>query len=396
MTFVAIVAGGYLLGSCPWGYWLVRLFRGEDVRGQGSGATGASNVWRAYGPRLGVAVVLLDVLKGFVPALVGVLAVSNLCGILAGAAAMVGHARPLFLRFAKGGKMVATAGGVLFAVAPWAALAIAAVWLATFALTRYTSVASLVSAVALPVAAFALGYDLAVIVFTAVAAASVIVLHRSNLRRLRAGTENRVRLRGTAQQTSSPGRPGPPAGDPFVTLVALACHDLRTPLATVSGFAKTLLTADPPVGRETRFVELIDEAAGQMAQLLDQLELAARISSGRYEPVSAAVDTLALAAGSRDERIRAVGTGALIETDPEAAGRALAALATAALRFGELASLTWQVSGRELTLGPLPPAAAAVVDGSAPRDLGALVARIVIERLGGSVGVAEGTLDVRL
>jgi glycerol-3-phosphate acyltransferase PlsY len=201
VTFVAIVAGGYLLGSCPWGYWLVLVFRGEDVRGQGSGATGASNVWRAYGPRLGVAVVVLDVLKGFVPALVGVLAVSNLCGILAGAAAMAGHARPLFLRFAKGGKMVATAGGVLFAVAPWAALVIAVVWLGTFALSRYTSVASLVSAVALPVAAVVLDYDLAVIVFTAVAAAAVIVLHRSNLRRLRAGTENRVRLRGAAQQT---------------------------------------------------------------------------------------------------------------------------------------------------------------------------------------------------
>jgi len=56
MTFAAIVAGGYLLGSCPWGYWLVRLFHGEDVRGRGSGATGGSNVWRAYGPKLGIAV----------------------------------------------------------------------------------------------------------------------------------------------------------------------------------------------------------------------------------------------------------------------------------------------------------------------------------------------------
>ena len=201
MTFVAIVAGGYLLGSCPWGYWLVLVFRGEDVRGQGSGATGASNVWRAYGPRLGVAVVLLDVLKGFVPALVGVLAVSNLCGILAGAAAMAGHARPLFLRFAKGGKMVATAGGVLFAVAPWAALVIAVVWLATFALSRYTS-----SPRSSPPSPSRSPRSCSATTSPSSSsrrspAAAVIVLHRSNLRRLRAGTENRVRLRGAAQQT---------------------------------------------------------------------------------------------------------------------------------------------------------------------------------------------------
>ena len=201
MTFAGIVAFGYLLGSCPWGYWLVRIFRGEDVRSRGSGATGASNVWRTYGPRLGLAVMALDVLKGFVPALVGVLAVSNLCGILAGAAAMAGHARPVFLRFARGGKMVATAGGVLFAVAPWVAVVAGAVWLATFAISRYPSVASIVSAIALPIAAVALGYDLAVIVFAALACVAIIVLHRSNLRRLRAGTENRVRLRGTAHQT---------------------------------------------------------------------------------------------------------------------------------------------------------------------------------------------------
>jgi acyl phosphate:glycerol-3-phosphate acyltransferase len=201
MTFAAIVAGGYLLGSCPWGYWLVRLFHGEDVRGRGSGATGGSNVWRAYGPKLGIAVIVLDVLKGFVPALLGVVYVSNLCGILAGAAAMAGHARPLFLGFSKGGKMVATAGGVLLAVAPWAALPVGAVWIVTFAIFRYPSVASIVSAVALPFAAVILGYDISVVVFTVVAAVAIVWLHRGNLRRLRAGTENRVRLRGTAHQT---------------------------------------------------------------------------------------------------------------------------------------------------------------------------------------------------
>ena len=198
VTFAAIVAAGYLLGSCPWGYWLVRLFHGADVRSHGSGATGASNVWRAYGPRLGIAVLLLDVLKGFVPAFVGVHQVSTLCGILAGAAAMAGHYRPAFLGFRKGGKMVATAGGVVIAVAPWVALAIAAVWLVTFALTRYTSVASIVSAFALPLAAWGFGYPDEVIAFTLISAAAIVWLHRGNLRRLRAGTENRFRRRSRA------------------------------------------------------------------------------------------------------------------------------------------------------------------------------------------------------
>jgi acyl phosphate:glycerol-3-phosphate acyltransferase len=198
MTFAAIVLFGYLLGSCPWGYWLVRALRGEDVRRHGSGGIGASNVWRTYGRWLGIPVVLLDALKGFAPALVGVLAVSHLCGILAGAAAMLGHARPLWLRFEKGGKMVATGGGVLFAVCPWAALAIGVIWIATFLLTRYTSVASIAAACALPVAAVLIGYPVPVIVFCGLTGLAIIVLHRSNLKRLRAGTEHRFRLRRTA------------------------------------------------------------------------------------------------------------------------------------------------------------------------------------------------------
>jgi len=148
VTFGAVVVLGYLLGSCPWGYWLVRVFRGEDVRRQGSGGIGASNVFRLYGRRLGVPVVLLDVAKGFVPALVGTVAVSPLCGILAGAAAMLGHWRPLFLRFERGGKTVAAAGGVFFAVAPLVGIATLVVWVVVFAATRYASVASIVAAMA--------------------------------------------------------------------------------------------------------------------------------------------------------------------------------------------------------------------------------------------------------
>src|SRR6476661_8836975 len=96
----------------PFGYWVVRLAKGVDIRTVGSGNIGATNVWRTFGPRYGVLVVLLDVAKGFLPALLGTLFVSDLAGVLAGAAAMAGHWRPLFLRFQRGGKMVATCGGV--------------------------------------------------------------------------------------------------------------------------------------------------------------------------------------------------------------------------------------------------------------------------------------------
>jgi glycerol-3-phosphate acyltransferase PlsY len=200
MAFAAAVLLGYLLGSCPWGYWLVRVVRHEDIRTVGSGNIGATNVWRTYGRWLGIPVVLLDTLKGFVPALLAMLFVSppHLAGICAGAAAMLGHWRPLFLRFAKGGKMVATCGGVFFGVAVFVAVTAGAVWVVTFLLFRYASLASIVAGISLPVMAAVYGYPLSVILFGAAAAVAILYLHRGNLRRLRAGTEHRFQLRRTA------------------------------------------------------------------------------------------------------------------------------------------------------------------------------------------------------
>jgi len=142
--------------------------------------------------------VLLDTLKGFAPALLGMLFVSHLAGICAGAAAMLGHWRPLFLRFAKGGKMVATCGGVFFGVAIWVALTGLLAWLVTFLLFRYASLASIVAGISLPVMAAVYGYPTPVVVFGAGAAVAILYLHRTNLRRLRAGTEHRFRLRRPA------------------------------------------------------------------------------------------------------------------------------------------------------------------------------------------------------
>jgi glycerol-3-phosphate acyltransferase PlsY len=186
-----VVIGGYLLGSIPFGYVLPRLVRGDDIRRHGSGNVGASNVWRVYGRSLGIPVALLDVAKGFVPALVGLELGGDWVGVLAGAAAMIGHARPVFLGFSKGGKMVATAGGVALALAPLAALACLVVWLVTFAAFRYASLASIVTACALPFLCLAFDAPWPVVGFAAVAAVGVVALHRHNVRRLLAGTEPR-------------------------------------------------------------------------------------------------------------------------------------------------------------------------------------------------------------
>src|SRR6266567_4023632 len=150
MTTLLLVAAGYVLGSMPWGYWLPLLLEHDDIRRQGSGNIGGTNVWRIYGWRLGLPVVLLDTLKGFVPALVATLLVSHLAGVLAGAAAMLGHWRPLFLRWRRGGKVVATTGGAFLGVAPFIGAVGAVVWIVVFLVFRYASLASIVAALTLP------------------------------------------------------------------------------------------------------------------------------------------------------------------------------------------------------------------------------------------------------
>jgi glycerol-3-phosphate acyltransferase PlsY len=194
MLTAILVAAGYVCGSMPWGYWLVRIFRHEDIRTKGSGNIGASNVWRVYGRHLGLPVVVLDTAKGFVPALVATQWVGHGAGVLAGAAAMLGHYRPLFMGFRKGGKMVATAGGAFLGVAPAVGGLGAVVWLVVFFTLRYPSLASMVSAVSLILWSWLLGYPWPVTAFAAVAAVGVIVLHRANVKRLLRGEENRSTL----------------------------------------------------------------------------------------------------------------------------------------------------------------------------------------------------------
>jgi acyl phosphate:glycerol-3-phosphate acyltransferase len=208
----AAVILGYVLGSMPWGLWLPRAVRGVDVRNVGSGNVGAANVWRALGFKLGLGVALLDIAKGLAAARIGTWAGGELVGVLAGVAAMVGHWRPLFLRFARGGKVVATTGGVALALAPLAALAAAAIWVAVFLLTRFTSVGSIVAGLSLPFLAYAVGAPWPVVAFTAGAAAAILVLHRTNLRRLASGEENRFVLRRRPPAVAAPAGREPTSG----------------------------------------------------------------------------------------------------------------------------------------------------------------------------------------
>jgi signal transduction histidine kinase len=176
----------------------------------------------------------------------------------------------------------------------------------------------------------------------------------------------------------------------FDRAVSLACHDLRTPLATITGFAKTLLRNGELDERSSRYLGMIDGAADQLAVLLDELGLLARIEGGRYEPGLVGADTLELAGPG------ATGSGTQIETDVPALRRALAALAVAATRHGGIERTRWTVDGRRLELAPVNAAAAPIVLADNPRDFGALVARRVIDALGGSLVLDGETLRVSL
>lgn len=186
----------------------------------------------------------------------------------------------------------------------------------------------------------------------------------------------------------------------FARLVSLACHDLRTPLATVHGFATTLTRTVQLEAPADRYVEMISAASSQMAELLDELSLIARIEAGRYDPVLRETDTLTLAQGAAarlgEDRVHVTGEGASFETDVEAVERGVSALVQAALRHGGLDSVEVAVRSLEIDVSPVTDSAAPVVLGTELRDLGAAVAVRVIETLGGAVTVSSQTLTIRL
>jgi glycerol-3-phosphate acyltransferase PlsY len=194
MDTALAIAIAYLLGSMPFGYWIGRLM-GKDLRREGSGNTGATNALRVLGRKVGILVMVLDIGKGTLAVVIA----SHLGGtgteVLAATAVVLGHAFPLFLRF-RGGKAVATGAGAMLGLAPITAVIAFAVWVALIALTRYVSVASLLTAVLFPILAIVFDSPWPVVAFALCAATFVFWRHRANIGRLRAGNESRISLRG--------------------------------------------------------------------------------------------------------------------------------------------------------------------------------------------------------
>jgi len=191
---VLAVVIGYLIGACPFGYW-AGLLRGVDLRNEGSGNTGGTNAVRVLGPRIGVPVIFLDIFKGTAAVLVASMLGGTGSEVLAAVAAVLGHAFPIFLSF-RGGKAVATGAGAMLGLAPPIAVAVILIWIVVGVLTRYVSVASMVAALAFVALAVVTEQPWPVIAFTVFATSIVFWRHRTNIARLRAGTEHRLNLRG--------------------------------------------------------------------------------------------------------------------------------------------------------------------------------------------------------
>jgi signal transduction histidine kinase len=186
----------------------------------------------------------------------------------------------------------------------------------------------------------------------------------------------------------------------FAQLVSLACHDVRTPLATVYGFARTLERAVLPA-TELRYVGLISESSLEISEILDRLSLAARIEAGRWEPELADVDSGEVAVGvpprvTEGQVNVAVGRTTLVRVDGEEIGRSLASLARCVLRHGDLQRVGLSVSGATVELRPVDEATARVVLGEELKDFGAAVAVRAIDALGGSVAVESDALRITL
>ncbi|SFF94960.1 acyl-phosphate glycerol-3-phosphate acyltransferase [Desulfotomaculum arcticum] len=181
----------YLIGSIPFGFILARYAKGIDIRQFGSGNIGATNVWRTLGPVPGIIVLLLDMSKGVASVFIG----RHLGGagteLIAAFFALCGHSWPVFIKF-KGGKIVATGGGIILAISPLTTLIALIVLLITVGISRYVSLGSIMAAITVPVTMIILRMNILYILFGVVIAAFVIYKHRPNIKRILDGTEFKV------------------------------------------------------------------------------------------------------------------------------------------------------------------------------------------------------------
>ncbi len=194
MRLAIALLGAYLLGSIPFGYLLGRL-RGVDLRAVGSGNIGAANAFRNLGRRWGVLTMVLDIGKGVAGAVLGRILLDDPWPIAAGAAVMIGSIFPVWMHF-RGGKGVAAAGGVVIGLLPWVALVLLPTWLVVVGVSRITSLAAIITALAFTPLAWLFGYDWQYVVLAGLISLLVLVRHRANIGRLLAGQEARIHLGG--------------------------------------------------------------------------------------------------------------------------------------------------------------------------------------------------------
>jgi signal transduction histidine kinase len=186
----------------------------------------------------------------------------------------------------------------------------------------------------------------------------------------------------------------------FARVVSLACHDLRTPLATVHGFARTIERLEPQDERTRSYLGLISEGSTQLTRLLERLALVARIERGAYEPLLQTVDSLELArAAAEDVTVGAVtvgGEGTSLELDPDETRRSLTDFFSCALRHGDFEALACDVGRAHLRVSQVTEQSGRILLGEDLRDFGAAAARIHVEALGGSVSVRDRALLIEL
>jgi len=196
---VAAALLAYLIGGLPFGYWFVRFSLGKDIRTMGSGNIGATNVHRSAGKKAGFMVLALDILKGFLALWVAALITDNTAlGLaIATVAVMLGHCYPAFLHF-KGGKAVACFVGAVLYLAPWTLLVMVFVFVGIVAISKYISLASILSALILPAVYWAIYRPPPELLIATVAAGLLIIYrHKANIERLRLGKENVFSLKGS-------------------------------------------------------------------------------------------------------------------------------------------------------------------------------------------------------
>ena len=201
MITVLLILIAYVLGSIPNALWVGKTFKNIDVREHGSKNTGSTNAARVLGAKLGIFTLILDILKGALPTYLGIVlgadlltrmtGIDKLDVIVIGMAAILGHTFSLFLKF-KGGKAVATTLGVFLVLVPYAILILLVVFFVIFGLTKYVSLASIVSAVALPITVYLTTRHIPLTILGIIIGLLVIIRHKENIKRLINGTESKL------------------------------------------------------------------------------------------------------------------------------------------------------------------------------------------------------------